>query len=134
MAHPVCIYIFILNISFTTHCLYVSTNYENCQIPTIHVNFAPLLAQHLFYEMYVKISDAMQFIESFCNRFSARIFLEKICHWISLLHFDNFKHLRAPIWRVTFIKSYLEFAHAYRITYFVASRGCGNLYVIVYHG
>ena len=29
------IYIFVINISFTTNCLYVSTNCVNCQIPII---------------------------------------------------------------------------------------------------
>jgi len=98
-----------------------------------HVNLIPPFAQHLFNEIYVGVSDAMQFVfvESSSNKLSAKIF-QKICHWISLLHFDNFKHLRTPIWRVTFIKDYLEFAHAYRITHFI-SRGCCNLYVIINH-
>ena len=41
-----------------------------------HVNLVPPLAQHLFNEMHVGVSDAMQFVyvESSNNKLSARIF------------------------------------------------------------
>ena len=81
MMYLIRIYIFIINISFTTHCLYVSTN---CQILTISHNLVPPLAQHLFNEIYVEVSDLMQFVfvKSSSNRLSARIF-QKIRHSIS---------------------------------------------------
>jgi len=49
------------------------------------------LAQHLFNEMHIGTAVQFIFVESSNNRFSAKIF-QKIRHWISLLHFDNFKH------------------------------------------
>ena len=63
------IYIFVINISFATNCLYVSTNCVNCQIPIISRKLLSL-AQHLFNEMHVRVSDAVQFVfvESFSNR------------------------------------------------------------------
>jgi len=51
------------------------------------------LVLSFLHEMHIEISDAMQFVESSSDRLSARD-LQKISHWISLLYFDNFKHLQ----------------------------------------
>jgi len=71
------LYFFIINITFTTHCLYVSRNYANCKISTISRKLCSPFAQHFFSEMHVgDVSDAVQFVfvESSSNRLSARIF------------------------------------------------------------
>jgi len=91
-----------------------------------YVNLVPPLAQYLFNE--INRGYAIR-IRRILQQETLRENLPEDM-WISLLYFDNFKHNRASIRRVIFIKDCLEFAHAYRITHFI-SLVCCNLYAIV---
>ena len=121
------LYFFIIDISFTTHCLYVFTNCVNCQILTIsskpRSRSCAILFQQDRGQRYCAYSNPPAI--GSLRESSRRYVIGLICCTLIILN-TSFNS-------VCNLYQRLEFAHTCRIIHFV-SRGCDNLYAIVNRG